>query len=101
LGKEGGPAWLGDALRSFLDQRGLTQRVEQAAVLEEWPQLVGATVARVTVPLSVSADGTLFVAVQTSAWMNELSLLEGEILAAIRRGLPKAAIRRIRWQLAR
>jgi hypothetical protein len=33
--------------------------------------------------------------------MNELSLLEGEILDAIRRGIPGAGIRRIRWQLAR
>lgn len=92
---------LGDALRSFLEQQGLAGRLAQASVLEEWPRLVGSTVARVTSPLSVAADGTLFVAVRTSAWMNELSLLEGEILDAIRRGIPGAGIRRIRWQLAR
>ena len=50
--------------------------------MTDWPRLVGQQIAAVTKPLSVTADGTLFVAVTTHAWMTELSLLEPELLAS-------------------
>ena len=94
------PEPLGAALQRFLDQRGLASRVEQAGVLDAWPGLVGPAVAAVTRPLSVAPDGTLFVAVRTSAWMNELAMMEREILTALNRSQPREPITRIRWQLA-
>ena len=97
----GRPEPIGAALRRYLEQSGFAARVGQVSVLEEWPALVGAGVAEVTTPLSVSADGTLFVAVRSSAWMAELSLMEREILAALNRGGGREPITRIRWQLAR
>lgn len=96
----GRPEPLGDALRRYLDQSGLAPRVEQAGVLEAWPQVVGPTVAAVTRPLAVAADGTLFVAVRSAAWMSELALLEREILARLREVSPRAPVARIRWQMA-
>jgi predicted nucleic acid-binding Zn ribbon protein len=92
---------LADAMRRFLDQKGLAARVEQASVLETWPALVGPAVAEAARPLSITADGTLFVAVRTAAWMNELAMMEREILAALNRSGPRSPILRIRWQLAR
>lgn len=89
------------ALESFLDQSGLRRRVEQAAVVPEWPSLVGPAIAAVTQPLSVTADGTLFVAVKTHAWMTELSLLEPQLLASINDQRKRSAVRKIRWQLMR
>jgi predicted nucleic acid-binding Zn ribbon protein len=94
---ESGP--LGDALRGFLRQAGLAKRVEQAAAMEAWPDIVGPAVAAATKPLSVGADGTLIVGVRSSAWMNELSLMERDLLDAVNRANPAAPIRRIRWQL--
>ena len=81
--------------------RGLADRVEQASVVPEWPTLVGSQIAAVTEPLSVTADGVLFVAVRTHAWMSELSLLEPELLASLNRGGGRQAVRKIRWQLMR
>ncbi|HEX7123472.1 MAG TPA: DUF721 domain-containing protein [Gemmatimonadaceae bacterium] len=95
-----GPEPLGEALRRFLDGAGLAPRVEQAAVLEEWPRVVGPTVAAVTRPMAVTADGTLFVAVRTAAWMSELALLEREIVSRLREVSPRAPVVRIRWQMA-
>ena len=96
------PSALGDLLGAFLRQSGIAERVEQALVVPEWPQLVGERIARVTEPTAVTADGTLFVQVTTNAWMMELSLMEPEILAALRDGAPgRPPVRRIRWQLRR
>lgn len=97
----GRPTPLAEALAGFLERQGLAGRVEQSSVLEGWPSLVGPAVAAATQPVSIAADGTLFVAVRTVAWMNELSMMEREILVAVNRAVPRAPIARIRWQLAR
>jgi predicted nucleic acid-binding Zn ribbon protein len=95
------PAPVGDVLAKLLAQSGLAERVEQASVVPEWPTLVGPTIAAVTEPLLVTADGTLFVAVRTNAWMTELSLMEPELLRALNAKEGRAPVRRIRWQLKR
>jgi len=91
---------LAAALRSFLDQKGLAKRVGQATALEAWPQVVGPAVAAAARPLSVTADGTLIVAVKSAAWMNELSFMERDLLEALNRANPTAPLSRIRWQIA-
>lgn len=97
----GRPAPIADALRRFLQQQGLAARVDQASVLEAWPSVVGPGVAAVTEPVSVGGDGTLFVAVKSSAWMAELAMMEREIVAAINRRSERYRVERIRWQLSR
>jgi predicted nucleic acid-binding Zn ribbon protein len=95
------PQQISAAISSFLEQTGLRDRVEQATVVSEWPLLVGSQIAAVTEPLSVTADGVLFVAVKTHSWMTELSLLEPELLASLNRQGGRAPVRKIRWQLMR
>lgn len=89
------------AISQFLEKSGLRDRVEQATVVPEWPALVGEQIAAVTEPLSVTVDGTLFVAVRTHAWMSELSLLEPELLTSLNRREGRPPVRKIRWQLMR
>ena len=93
------PEAIGDVLSSFLEQAGLADRVEQARVVPEWPTLVGAAVAAVTEPRSVTPDGMLFVAVASHAWMTELSLMEPELLRALNAVPDRPPIRKIRWLL--
>ena len=95
------PQKLGDALARFLDQAGLTPRIEQAAIITEWEAIVGPQIAAVTAAQMVSRDGTLFVAVTTNAWMQELSLMEPQLLTTINARLAKGKIAKIRWQLMR
>ena len=95
------PSTIADAIRGFLNQSGLAGRVAQASVIEAWPSLVGPTVAEATKALAVSADGTLFVAVRTPAWMTELAMMEREILAAINSQRSTGKIAKIRWQISR
>jgi predicted nucleic acid-binding Zn ribbon protein len=95
------PQPISAAISQFLEQAGIRARVEQAAVVPEWPKLVGSQIAAVTEPISVTADGVLFVAVRTHAWMSELSLMEPELLASLNREGGRQPVRKIRWQLMR
>lgn len=95
------PETLGNIVASFLDTSGLAERVDQAAIIPEWPSLVGATIAAVTAPKSITANGTLFVQVTTNAWANELSLLEPELLKSLNSKPGRVPIRRIRWLAGR
>ncbi len=95
------PGRIGDALKVYLKSSGLEPRVEQAAVIPNWKKLVGAQIAAVTEPISVSAGGILFVAVKTSAWMSELSLMEPELLRSINKNKTSGGIKKIRFRLTR
>lgn len=100
-GDRSGPERISDALAGFLDESGLAERVRQSAVVPEWGAIVGAEIAAVTAPLFVTADGTLFVAARTHAWMTELQLIEPELIRALRAHPAGSGVRRLRFQLAR
>ena len=95
------PEPIGNLVADWLGESGLANRVEQAAVLPDWPKLVGPQIAAVTTPKSITANGTLFVSVTTNAWMNELSLMEPELLRALNATEGRAPVKRIRWLLKR
>jgi predicted nucleic acid-binding Zn ribbon protein len=95
------PAAIGDVLSGVLKESGLAERIEQAGLIPEWPGLVGAQIAAVTEPMSIAADGTMFVNVTTNAWMNELSLMEPELLRALNAKEGRTPVKRIRWLLRR
>jgi len=97
--KKAKPEPVKNVVADYLARRGLSDRVEQAGIIPEWPLLVGDQIAAVTEPRSISANGTLFVAVTTNAWMNELSLLEPELLRSLNAKAGRSPIKRIRWQL--
>ena len=92
------PESLGKVVGTFLKQSKLDVRVEQASVVPEWELLVGKQIAKVTKPISVTADGTLFVAVKTNAWMTELSLMEPQILRALNAKAGRQRVKKIRLQ---
>jgi len=95
------PEPLGNVVGNFLRDSKLQDRVDQASVVPEWELLVGKQIARVTKPISVTADGTLFIAVKTNAWMTELSLMEPQILRALNAKVGRQRVRKIRLQLMR
>lgn len=91
---------VGDVLRRYLARSGLGRRLAQAQVVPDWRALVGPQIAAVTTPERVTPDGTLFVRVATSAWMNELQLMAPAILARLNRGPGAARISAVRWVLS-
>ena len=90
------PAPLADALASYLRQSGFAKRLQQAGVIEAWPELVGPQIAAVTAPESVTPDGVLRVRVATAAWATELGLTTPRILARINAGRT-GRVKEIRW----
>ena len=60
------------------------------------PEIAGATQA-----LSITDDGTLFVAVRSHAWMSELTMMERELLASVNRITGDKPILKLRWTLMR
>lgn len=100
-GPKRAPSPLGDVIASVLQHAGLSDRVAQASVIPEWPGLVGAQIAKVTEPVLLQQDGTLCVAVTTHAWMQELTLLEPQLLAALNRDPGRPPIVKLRWMLRR
>jgi predicted nucleic acid-binding Zn ribbon protein len=90
------PALLADALASYLRRSGFAKRIQQAGVIQAWPELVGPQIAAVTAPESVTPDGVLRVRVATAAWANELSLMTPRILARINDGR-QGRVKEIRW----
>jgi predicted nucleic acid-binding Zn ribbon protein len=90
------PTPLSEALTSYFKQAGLTKRVQQAGIIEEWAELVGPQIARVTEPDSITPDGVLRVRVATAAWANELSLMSPRILARLNGGRA-GRVKEIRW----
>lgn len=93
------PEPVGDVIASYLASSGLAARVEQASVIPEWATLVGRQIAAVTEPLLITADGTLFVAVASSPWMAELSLMERQLLAALNRVAGRPPVTKIRYRM--
>ena len=89
----GKPQSVGDVLARFLERTGMAPKVEAAAVIPEWADRVGPAIAAVTEPLRVS-DGTLVVAVSTSAWMMELNMMKADLMRHLNAG--KAANARIK-----
>jgi predicted nucleic acid-binding Zn ribbon protein len=90
------PTPLADALTSFFKQAGLTKRVQQAGIIEEWAELVGPQIAAVTAPESVTPDGVLRVRVATAPWATELSMMSPKILARLNAGR-SGRVKEIRW----
>src|SRR5687768_2377076 len=94
--KAKGPTQLGDALKAYLSGSDVGERIEEAAVVPEWAERVGAAIAAVTVPLRVSR-GILQVGVRSSAWLMELNLMEAEIVRRLNRDRGRGKISKIRF----
>lgn|GEM_PF-370153 len=96
-GHEGRPETLASAMSSFLERSGLEERIEAAAAVPEWPERVGDAIAAVTRPIRVTEDGTLLVAVRTSAWLMELRMMEREIVRRLNADKRRGRVQSIRF----
>jgi predicted nucleic acid-binding Zn ribbon protein len=96
--KRSRPVPLRAALDSLLEQTELGARIAEALAVPEWAERVGPAIAAVTVPLRVSR-GTLYVGVRSSAWLMELTALEGSILQRLNGSRARGKISRIRFQM--
>jgi predicted nucleic acid-binding Zn ribbon protein len=71
--------------------------LREQSVLASWPEIVGETIAAHSEAVALS-NGTLFIAVDSSVWAQELSLLRAKIAAAIDARLGPGHVRDLRFQ---
>jgi Dna[CI] antecedent, DciA len=88
---------IGDEIQRELARGGSRDAVPLAAVTAAWPAAVGDAVARRAWPLRISRDGTLHVAVESATWAQELTLLESDVLGALRAQLADATPVKLRF----
>lgn len=67
-------------------------------LVQDWPAVVGAEVARLTTPAFFRRD-VLWIYVQDSAWMHHLQFVKIDLLGRINQHLQDTAISELRWQL--
>lgn len=99
--KRSEPTSIGDVLASLLAQKGMSARIAQVGAMDEWPTVVGAQIAAVTQPISMTADGVLWVRVSTAAWMNELSLLAPTLIQRLNTNPDRGPVTQLRFRLGR
>ena len=96
--KDDGPKHVRETLEKYLKKPGVGEQIEAASVVPEWSERVGPAIAAVTEPMRVS-QGTLIVGVRSSAWMNELKMMERDIISRINAGRARGRIDKIRFQM--
>ncbi|MGE5594328.1 MAG: DciA family protein [Betaproteobacteria bacterium] len=88
---------LRQALDGGLKRLGIMRQVRRARAVDIWTEVVGPAAAQASRALSCR-DGVLFVAVKSSVWANELSLLKADIIKKLNRQLGRGTIVDIRFQ---
>jgi len=88
--KNAQPEKIGDFLDIILKKRGLATQISRTDILDSWDSVAGKKIAKVTEAKAVQG-ATLFVDVQSSIWLTELSFIKKTLLAKINQGLPKEA----------
>ena len=85
---------LSSLLNKTLASHGLTTRLKEYRVVGRWEKIVGKVIARHAQPSSLRGK-KLSVVVDSSAWMQQLSLLKPELLEKLNQGLGAGSLHEI------
>lgn len=89
------PALLGDAVREFMTEHKLEGRQQVARVLEDWAGLVGDAVAA-HVSVEGFQDGYLLLRADSTAWANQMRLLQATLQRRLEEELGVGVVSSIR-----
>ncbi len=88
------PEPIGGVVGGLLDRLGIRGRVERARTASRWEEIVGPHIARHTGRPRVAGD-TLFVDVESAAWMTELAMMRRDLLRKLNAGRGEGRIEKI------
>lgn len=94
LGRD--PRGVGDVLEAMTSARGWGSPIARAELLVSWPEIVGAEVAAHTQPLGID-DGVLTVQCDSTAWAQQLRLMQTTVLAQLVERFPEAGVETTRF----
>ena len=92
-------AQVADVLQGYLDDSGLGDSLARLGAMDEWADVVGPRISRVTRPVEVRGE-TLVVEAASSAWISELTMMSSLILERLNASREGPPIGRIRYRLA-
>lgn len=93
-GEKGRPEPVRGIVGAVLGRLGIAEKVERAGAAAEWDELVGPHIARVTRRRWVSGR-TLFVEVESAAWLSELNMMRRHLLRKVNEGRGEAPVEKI------
>lgn len=98
--KRSRPTRLSSLLEQTLSRFGLDRRLDDYRVWQAWDEVVGRTISRNAQP--VRLDGArLVVAVKSSTWLQELSLLQRELIVRLNEWMRREVVREMFFVVGR
>lgn len=89
---------IGQALKQFLRENGLEEKVLETEIYSRWEEMVGRSISLQTKRLQLR-DGVLMVFLRSSVLRNELSMRQSELLKQINaRLLPRPGLQRLEFR---
>jgi predicted nucleic acid-binding Zn ribbon protein len=85
------PKRLGDLIKAFANQDGISEKLRAYEVVGEWEMIVGDTIGRNTEIVRIE-NGTLYVRAKNSGWRSELIFIKPSILNKIRESYPNSGV---------
>ncbi|MBL3699470.1 DUF721 domain-containing protein [Leucobacter luti] len=90
------PRALADVIATMAGEMGWSLELEQARIIEEWPEFAGEATADHTTVIGIS-HGVLQVQCDSTTWATELRRLRAEMLTRLLREYPDSEIRDVRF----
>ena len=91
------PQKVSQILDRFLKKSGLSVQICQFEIVEKWADIVGESIAEVTMCREFSKN-ILYVTVSSAAWRNELVYCKEELIKKIEKTIPETTIKDIVFQ---
>jgi len=87
-----------EVLKRVLVRRGMERRIKELWILPQWREIVGEKISQHTQPITVK-KGNLFVRVDNSGWLTQLTYLKEKIISQINQREASNLIKNIYFHL--
>ncbi len=92
------PRLLGKVLKKFIASNSIGESITQLELLSNWEDILSPILSKHAKPVGIKGN-ELIVEVSSSAWLNELSFLKGEMKNRLNREAGRELIKEIRFYL--
>lgn len=92
------PSPVGDVLERVFNKLSLDKKIKEMKALNLWEEVTGEKISRHSFPLFVR-KGNLFVKVDSSGWLTQLTYLKNEIISRLNQRLGGGSIKNIYFRL--
>ncbi len=91
------PLSIRNIIPGMMNEFGLEEKAHKYSILTSWPEIVGESVAAVTIPMKLDR-GVLQIKVANAVWKYELTMRKSEILRKIHQKYGELSVSDIHWK---